>query len=222
MAPLAELKGEDRAPRESQPRLLCLTLLNPRTPSSTSNKLLGRRPRSTDYRIREIVIEKELKQEPVERPKQLMDRKIRFSVGAPLPLDGTDLKLISVKINGNELKEGDYHVDARHLVVKTTSKREFHLGNRKSSDNFCTQCEAEGFCNITFYQGDKHFAFWEDHFKKPCYLFALVAGQLESRDDTFTTCSGRKVALRIWTPPQDIPKTEHAMYSLKALYESHN
>ena len=36
-----------------------------------------------------------------------------------------------------------------------------------------------------------------------------------SRDDTFTTCSGRKVALRIWTPPQDIPKTAHAMKSLQ-------
>ena len=35
-------------------------------------------------------------------------------------------------------------------------------------------------------------------------------------DDVFTTCSGRNVALRIWTPAQDIPKTVHAMYSLKA------
>lgn len=55
-----------------------------------------------------------------------------------------------------------------------------------------------------------------DPFKKPSYLFALVAGQLESRDDNFVTCSGRKVALRIWTPSQDVPKTAHAMYSLKA------
>lgn len=67
-----------------------------------------------------------------------------------------------------------------------------------------------------FVQGGKHFALWEDPFKKPSYLFALVAGQLESRDDTFVTRSGRKVALRIWTPSQDIPKTAHAMYSLKA------
>lgn len=57
---------------------------------------------------------------------------------------------------------------------------------------------------------------WEDPFKKPSYLFALVAGQLESREDSFVTCSGRKVALRIWTPAQDVPKTAHAMYSLKA------
>ena len=65
-------------------------------------------------------------------------------------------------------------------------------------------------------QGGKHYAVWEDPFKKPCYLFALVAGQLESRDDIFVTRSGRKVSLRIWTPVQDVPKTAHAMYSLKA------
>ncbi|KAJ0694834.1 putative cytosol alanyl aminopeptidase [Helianthus annuus] len=65
-------------------------------------------------------------------------------------------------------------------------------------------------------EGGKHFALWEDPFKKQCYLFALVAGQLASRDDMFRTCSGRKVALRIWTPAEDLPKIEHAMYSLKA------
>ena len=65
-------------------------------------------------------------------------------------------------------------------------------------------------------QGGKHFVLWEDPFKKPCYLFALVAGQLESRDDVFVTRSGRNVSLRIWTPAQDVPKTAHAMYSLKA------
>lgn len=65
-------------------------------------------------------------------------------------------------------------------------------------------------------QGGKHFALWEDPFKKPSYLFALVAGQLGCREDSFVTCSGRNVTLRIWTPAQDLPKTAHAMYSLKA------
>lgn len=37
-----------------------------------------------------------------------------------------------------------------------------------------------------------------------------------SRDDTFTTRSGRQVSLKIWTPAEDLPKTAHAMYSLKA------
>lgn len=44
-------------------------------------------------------------------------------------------------------------------------------------------------------KGCRHYALWEDPFKKPCYLFALVAGQLESRDDTFITRSGRKFHL---------------------------
>jgi aminopeptidase N len=57
---------------------------------------------------------------------------------------------------------------------------------------------------------------WEDPFKKPSYLFALVAGQLGCREDSFVTCTGRNVTLRIWTPAQDLPKTAHAMYSLKA------
>ncbi|KAF5205752.1 Aminopeptidase n, partial [Thalictrum thalictroides] len=65
-------------------------------------------------------------------------------------------------------------------------------------------------------KGGKHYVLWEDPFKKPCYLFALVAGQLGSRDDTFVTRLGREVALRIWTPAQDLPKTVHAMYSLMA------
>ncbi|XP_076945452.1 puromycin-sensitive aminopeptidase-like [Bidens hawaiensis] len=186
---------------------------------------------------------------------------------SPLVLDGVDLKLISIKVNGSELKEGDFHLDARHLILTSPPSGNFILetvteilpqkntsleGLYKSSGNFCTQCEAEGFRKITFYQdrpnimakytcrieadkslypvllsngnlieqgdieGGKHFALWEDPFKKPCYLFALVAGQLESRDDTFTTRSGRKVDLKIWTPAEDLPKTEHAMYSLKA------
>ncbi|XP_020419362.1 puromycin-sensitive aminopeptidase isoform X1 [Prunus persica] len=186
---------------------------------------------------------------------------------SPLVLDGQDLKLLSVRINSKELKDEDYRLDSRHLTLTSVPSGTFTLeiltetypekntsleGLYKSSGNFCTQCEAEGFRKITFYQdrpdimakytcrieadkslypvllsngnlieqgdveGNKHFALWEDPFKKPCYLFALVAGQLESRDDTFVTRSGRKVALRIWTPAQDVPKTAHAMYSLKA------
>jgi len=65
-------------------------------------------------------------------------------------------------------------------------------------------------------QDGRHYAVWEDPFKKPSYLFALVAGQLQSRDDTFITRSGRNVSLRIWTPAEDVPKTAHAMYALKA------
>src|SRR3546814_791004 len=57
---------------------------------------------------------------------------------------------------------------------------------------------------------------WEDPFPKPCYLFALVAGDLEPLNDGFTTMSGRKVDLAIWVREEDLPKTHHAMQALKA------
>lgn len=61
----------------------------------------------------------------------------------------------------------------------------------------------------------RHFAIWEDPFKKPCYLFALVAGDLAHSEDTFTTCSGRKVDLRIFVQHKNISKVDFAMQSLK-------
>jgi aminopeptidase N len=61
----------------------------------------------------------------------------------------------------------------------------------------------------------RHWAQWEDPFPKPSYLFALVAGDLEANRDTFTTMSGRKVDLAIWVREADLPKTQHAMDSLK-------
>ncbi|KAG1361373.1 puromycin-sensitive aminopeptidase [Cocos nucifera] len=188
-------------------------------------------------------------------------------VSCPLVLHGPDLKLLSIKVDGKELKKEEFQLDMRHLTLASPPTSAFTLeivteiypqnntsleGLYKSSGNFCTQCEAEGFRKITYYQdrpdvmakytcrieadktlypvllsngnliehGDledgKHYALWEDPFKKPSYLFALVAGRLESRDDSFVTCSGRKVSLRIWTPSHDVPKTAHAMYSLKA------
>ena len=62
----------------------------------------------------------------------------------------------------------------------------------------------------------RHWAEWEDPFPKPCYLFALVAGDLKANRDSFTTMSGRKVDLAIWVREADVPKTSHAMESLKA------
>ncbi|MFT3929960.1 MAG: aminopeptidase N [Spongiibacteraceae bacterium] len=62
---------------------------------------------------------------------------------------------------------------------------------------------------------DRHFAVWNDPFKKPCYLFALVAGDLAHIEDRFTTMSGRDVTLRIYVEPKDADKCDHAMLSLK-------
>ena len=61
----------------------------------------------------------------------------------------------------------------------------------------------------------RHWAEWEDPFPKPSYLFALVAGNLEANRGIFTTMSGRTVDLAIWVRAADLPKTSHAMDSLK-------
>ncbi len=64
-------------------------------------------------------------------------------------------------------------------------------------------------------EGGRHWATWEDPFKKPAYLFALVAGDLWCVEDSFTTMSERDVALRIYVEPENIDKGQHAMDSLK-------
>jgi aminopeptidase N len=112
-----------------------------------------------------------------------------------------------------------------------------------SKGMYCTQCEAEGFRKITFYpdrpdvmavftvriegdspvllsngnptgQGDG-WAEWHDPWPKPAYLFALVAGDLVSFDDDFTTASGRTVDLKVWVRPGDQDKCAYAMDALK-------
>lgn len=61
----------------------------------------------------------------------------------------------------------------------------------------------------------KHFAIWYDPFPKPCYLFALVAGDLAHIEDTFITQSGREVALYIYVQAHNISQCDFAMQSLK-------
>lgn len=61
----------------------------------------------------------------------------------------------------------------------------------------------------------RHWVTWHDPFKKPAYLFALVAGTLSCIEDSFTTMSGRNIALRIYVEEKDLDKCDHAMQSLK-------
>ncbi|MBP0481758.1 aminopeptidase N [Sagittula salina] len=112
-----------------------------------------------------------------------------------------------------------------------------------SNGMYCTQCEAEGFRKITFYpdrpdvmsiftvriEGEEKvklsngnpgktgegFAEWHDPWPKPAYLFALVAGDLVSHPDAFTTKSGRDVDLNIWVRPGDEDKCAFGMEALK-------
>ena len=62
---------------------------------------------------------------------------------------------------------------------------------------------------------NQHWVTWEDPFNKPCYLFALVAGQLDCIEDHFITKSGRSISLQIFIEPHDLDKCDHAMQSLK-------
>jgi aminopeptidase N len=62
--------------------------------------------------------------------------------------------------------------------------------------------------------GARHFAKWVDPHKKPSYLFALVAGQLVSREQRITSRAGKQHTLQVYVRPGDLDKTEHAMTSL--------
>lgn len=61
----------------------------------------------------------------------------------------------------------------------------------------------------------RHWIRWQDPFRKPAYLFALVAGDLKFIEDQFTTMSGRDVTLRLFVEEKDLDKCDHAMLSLK-------
>lgn len=60
-----------------------------------------------------------------------------------------------------------------------------------------------------------HRVTWCDPFPKPSYLFALVAGDFDLLEDTFTTMSGRSVKLEIFVDKGNLSRAHHAMASLK-------
>ncbi|MEN8198926.1 MAG: aminopeptidase N [Thermodesulfobacteriota bacterium] len=180
-------------------------------------------------------------------------------------LHGEELELLTIALDGEELSTDEYRVeeegltifqvpDQFELVIKTRiypDRNSALEGLYRSSGNFCTQCEAEGFRKITYYldrpdvmarfttriEADKtgcpvllsngnlleegplddgrHYALWQDPFPKPCYLFALVAGNLVCLQDSFLTASGREVELRIYVEAKNQDRCEHAMASLK-------
>lgn len=184
---------------------------------------------------------------------------------APLELDGQEMELVSVKLNGEKLSPSDFKLTDSQLVIlqppeKFTLEIENNLkpqdntsleGLYKSSGNFSTQCESEGFRKITYFydrpdvmtvytvtlnadkklypvllangnkvdegdlDGGRHWTKWEDPFKKPSYLFAVVAGNLACLKDSYKTASGRNVALEIYAVEDDIEKCHFAMESLK-------
>ncbi|ASP31986.1 aminopeptidase N [Labrenzia sp. VG12] len=86
--------------------------------------------------------------------------------GTPLVLDGDDLKLKTIRLDGNALAEGAYAATVDRLEVHTPPETPFELtleteldpdsntklmGLYRSSGTYCTQCEAEGFRRITYF-----------------------------------------------------------------------
>lgn len=182
-----------------------------------------------------------------------------------LVLLGDGLELKSVALDGKKLDAKQYKATPDLLTIKNVPEKfelEIHTiikpqentalsGLYKSSGNFCTQCEAEGFRRITYYldrpdvmsrftttiiadatkypvllsngnliasgklDKGRHWATWEDPFKKPSYLFALVAGDLEFIEDFFETKAGKRVTLRIYVEKGNQDKCQHAMNAVK-------
>ena len=172
-------------------------------------------------------------------------------------LNGVNLELISILIDGVQpnyqlVDEGLEISDlADEFILEITTrihpeKNTSLNGLYQSSGNFCTQCEAHGFRQITYYldrpdvlsvftvhikANPSHYPVllsngnlisskpgevtWHDPSLKPCYLFALVAGDFAVLEDTYTTISGNEVALKIYVESHNIDKTQFAMDSLK-------
>jgi len=80
-----------------------------------------------------------------------------------------------------------------------------------SNGNLVASGAVEGAANA-----GRHFATWVDPHKKPCYLFALVAGQLVCREQRITSRARKEHLLQVYVRAGDLDKTEHAMNSLMA------
>jgi aminopeptidase N len=192
---------------------------------------------------------------------QLKLRRNPAHVQADLVLDGEDITLVSLALNGAaaQTSEGNnsltvYAVpDAFTLDIVSTCAPEANTqlsGLFTSQGTFFTQCEAQGFRRITYFldrpdvmakftvtlRADKrefpvllsngnllatrelpngrHEAVWEDPFVKPAYLFALVAGNLVSREQKVRTKGGREHLLQVYVRAGDLDKTDYAMQSL--------
>jgi aminopeptidase N len=232
-------------------------------------------PRSVrlqDYRAPDWLIETVHLDVSLDAKASIVRAKLKLkpnSVGSPAPLvlDGEDLKLHSLALDGKPLPAENFVATPDRLTIPQPPHREFELevetivdpsantqlmGLYRAGTTYCTQCEAEGFRRITYFldrpdvmavyttrveadrneapvllsngnliaHGDvpgttRHYAVWHDPFPKPSYLFALVGGQLARVSDSFTTMSGRTVALHIYVEAGKEERCPYAMDSLK-------
>ena len=211
--------------------------------------------KAPDYKISDIQLDFTLDETKTRVVNTMHVEKIN---DAPLFLNGRYLELISLKMDGKDFT--DYTKDEEGITLfnlpasfcleiqtqinpKDNSRL---MGLYLSKGVYCTQCEPEGFRNITYYldhpdvlslftviihadrkkypvllsngnkiKDDGDTVVWQDPFKKPSYLFALVAGDLDHIEDSFKTMSGKNVALRIYCEHGKKDKLYYAMDSLK-------
>lgn len=196
--------------------------------------------------------------------KALMECHRVHGVG-PLVLNGEEMQLAAIAIDGEPLSVDAYDVDQSTLTIHQPPQR-FTLetivkirpqdntrleGLYCSGGNFCTQCEPHGFRRITYFldrpdvltrftttitadqsrypyllsNGNlvetrvlgegRHMSTWTDPSLKPCYLFALVAGDFDLLEDTFTTSSDHVVDLKLYVEKGYIHQADYAMGALK-------
>lgn len=182
-----------------------------------------------------------------------------------LALDGQELKLLAVSVDGQLLNADAYQVTPERLILPAIpAKAQLELkielnpqantaleGLYLSNGAYCTQCEAEGFRRISYYldrpdvlarftthiiaddkaypallsngnlvhsellpDGRRHVT-WVDPFPKPSYLFALVAGDFDCLKGSYTTGSGREVALEFYVDKGNKNRAQFALESLK-------
>ncbi len=119
-------------------------------------------------------------------------------------------KMYCTQCEAEGFRKITYYLDRPDVMAEFTTTIEADKGRYPillSNGNPVAQGELEN---------GRHWATWHDPFKKPAYLFAMVAGDLACIEDGFTTMSGRDIALRIYVESKDIDKCDHAMASLKS------
>jgi len=241
-----------------------------RTADTPEHRIYRKDYRPPEWQVEKVDLEFDLTAEASEggqHPVQVRCSQQLKSVSGqpgPLVLDGRDMELVAIRIDGAELDATDWALTPDSLTIASfpasglleivgridpfaNSSLEGLYG---SPGLLCTQCESHGFSRITWFQdrpdvlsrytvtiladpvrypvllsnGNRvseesqaglRKVVWDDPHPKPCYLFALVAGDLACVSDQHRTPSGRDVAIEFWCDRGLEDQLGHAVQSLK-------
>lgn len=240
------------------------------------------------FLIDSVSLQFELDTDNTKVTSKIMLRRVEGTPPTDLELDGEDLELVSLFVNGNEITErkltpetggpedsegpGFFMQDDKLIITKATLPQEDNkpieikttvtihpktnlklMGLFVSGESLVTQCEAQGFRRITYFldrpdvlaiytvrleaderkfplllsNGNKvegnpvkdapgrHYVIYHDPFPKPSYLFAILAGKLESIDGTYNTETGNTVDVHVYSEPGQLTKLGWALDSVR-------